>query len=455
MLCVPGKAFRSMSPNPEFSHIDFNKQFAEAYDLLENSRRNLFITGRAGTGKSTLLKYFREHTSKNVVVLAPTGVAAVHVRGQTIHSFFHFKPNVTPQTVSELRVIKSQKKLYQNLETLIIDEISMARADVMDCMDIFLRLHGPHKNEPFGGVQMIFIGDLYQLPPVVNSQEQEIFREIYASPYFFDAKVFERTEMEFIDLEKIYRQEEDEFIQILNAIRENALTPEQMRTLNHRYHPGGVPGPDGFYVYLATTNAIAEKINQDQLRKTPGRVFHYQGRIDGEFEKRSLPTQEYLDLKLGAQVMLLNNDALGRWNNGSIGKVQAVAEDLTSTDIIGVELEGGRKVEVTPFTWEAFHFHYNPHSEAIESRSMGSFLQYPLKLAWAVTIHKSQGKTFSKVIVDLGAGAFAHGQTYVALSRCTRLDGLILKRPIQRQDIMLDPRVTRFMERCQDRSFRI
>lgn len=439
--------------NREVAEIEVNEQFAGAFNLLENGSRHCFITGRAGTGKSTLLKYFREHTSKNVAVLAPTGVAAVNVRGQTIHSFFRFKPNITPDAVRAIRLRREAREIYRHLDAVMIDEVSMVRADLMDCIDAFLRLHGRKKKEPFGGVQLILIGDLYQLPPVVTRGEEEIFRDIYASPYFFDAKVFQDTKLDFIDLEKIYRQQEDHFISLLNAIREKTMTGPQLRLLNERYRPDFEPADDDFYVYLTTTNAIAERINQQRLGRLAGRTYHYLGHIDGKFEKNNLPTHEDLDLKIGAQVMLLNNDPLGRWVNGSIGRVAGVTEDLTATDIITVELEGGRKVEVTPFSWEMFRFFYDGELEQLRSETVGSFRQYPLKLAWAVTIHKSQGKTFTKVILDIGSGAFAHGQTYVALSRCTRLEGLVLKRRIAAQDILLDGRVSRFFERQREWSY--
>jgi len=429
--------------------LDLNGQFLETYDLLENSPRNVFITGRAGTGKSTLLKYFREHTGKNVAVLAPTGVAAVNVQGQTIHSFFRFRPDITPERVNQIRLRKEDREMFQSLNTIVIDEVSMVRADLMDCIDRFLRRFGPKRRRPYGGVQMILIGDLFQLPPVVRRMEEEIFREIYASPYFFDAKVFAEVEWSFVDLAKIYRQQDDAFISLLNAIRDRTVSIDQMNMLNERCRPGFDPDHDEFYVYLSTTNALAQRINDERLKKLQGRPFHYKGDVEGKFEDKNLPTQQFLDLKVGAQVMLLNNDPMGRWVNGSIGRVVQIAEDLTATDIIGVELEDGRTIEVTPFTWEMFRFYYDEDTEALESETVGAFRQYPLKLAWAVTIHKSQGKTFTKVVVDIGQGAFAHGQTYVALSRCTSLEGLVLRRPIYKSHILLDERVSRFMERIK------
>jgi hypothetical protein len=323
----------------------------------------------------------------------------------------------------------------------------MMRSDLLDCVDAFLRLHGPKRKQPFGGVQMIFIGDLYQLPPVVNREEGDLFRGLYASPYFFDAKVFQQISVEFIDLAKIYRQQDDDFIELLNAIRNRSVSEDHLKRLNRRYLPDFHPTKEDFYIYLTTTNALAESVNMKYLAALSAKPYHYEGKITGKFDMKNLPTQPTLDLKIGAQVMLLNNDPQGRWVNGSIGKVFTVAEDLTSTDIVGIELEGGRKVEVTPFTWEMFRFSYNEAAERLESESVGAFSQYPLKLAWAVTIHKSQGKTFSKVIIDIGEGTFAHGQAYVALSRCTSLGGIVLKRPILKRHILLDERVKTFMSR--------
>ena len=429
--------------------FDFNTQFADAYDLLENTNSHVFITGQAGTGKSTLLQYFREHTSKDVVVLAPTGVAAVNVKGQTIHSFFRFKPNITPEGVCKIRIRKEDKEIYKNIDTLIIDEVSMVRADLLDCVDTFLRLYGRKRKKAFGGLQIIFVGDLYQLPPVVTKTERDIFKEVYASPFFFSAKVFSEISPEFIDLEKIYRQTDDEFIDLLSSIRDKSVTIDHMKLLSQRVDPFFKSSDDDFYVYLTTTNAVADRINQEQLLKTKSKSFYFEGVVDGKFESKNLPTHKDLELKIGAQVMLLNNDPGGRWINGSIGKVVDITDDLTETNIIGVELENGAFVEVASFKWEMFKFFYNEETKSIESELAGSFLQYPLKLAWAVTIHKSQGKTFAKVIVDIGQGTFAHGQAYVALSRCTTLEGLVLKKPILQRHMLLDSRVVDFMKKFQ------
>jgi len=441
-------------------NLDFNEQFTRAYDLMERSRRNIFLTGRAGTGKSTLLQYFRGRTRKNVAVLAPTGVAAVNVKGQTIHSFFNFKPDITPEGVRSVRIGKAKKNMYQKLETVVIDEVSMVRADLLDCVDAFLRVHGPQKGSAFGGVQMILIGDLYQLPPVVGPAERAVFGgkaggnggAMYRSPYFFDAKVIEHLGTEPVELEKIYRQKDGDFIGLLNAVRNNSVTEQHLEALNKRFIPGFKPPDNDFYIHLTTTNALADQINRERLGALKGKTHHYEGTLNGDFDAKSLPTQEELDLKTGSQVMLLNNDRAGRWINGTLGKIVDVQEDSDGADVIHVELaEGGGTVEVTPFTWEMFRFFYNEDADRLDSETIGSFTQYPLRLAWAVTIHKSQGKTFCKVIVDIGGGTFSHGQVYVALSRCTSLEGIVLKKPILKKHIFMDRRIVQFMTGWQYR----
>ena len=432
--------------------IEFNSEFAKAYDFLENGTGNIFITGKAGTGKSTLLQYFRDHTVKNIVVLAPTGVAAVNIKGQTIHSFFRFKPDITPEGVDAIKIRRTQKALYQKVDAIIIDEISMVRADLLDCIDAFLRLHGKNRMMPFGGVQLVFIGDLYQLPPVVPRDEQDIFKDVYCSPYFFDSNIFRELNsngqhpkrFQIIELKKIYRQKEEDFIKLLGTIRNKTATEANLEALNKRYIPDFIPDDDDFYIYLTTTNAVADRVNHQRLRELQREPYCYEGTVTGKFESRNLPTHKSLELKIGAQVMLLNNDPGGRWINGSIGKI---IEIMKEGKIITVELSDGQTVEVTLYQWEMFRFFFNEDTEALESESVGSFTQYPLRLAWAVTIHKSQGKTFSRVIVDIGNGAFAHGQTYVALSRCTSFEGLVLKRPILKRHILLDDNVVQFMER--------
>jgi ATP-dependent DNA helicase PIF1 len=425
--------------------IELNPQFRQALDAIETTNNNVFVTGRAGTGKSTLLTYFREHTKKKVVVLAPTGVAALNVKGQTVHSFFRFKPDITPEKVKKLRT--GNLSIYRLLDAIVIDEISMVRADLLDCADVFLRLHGPRGDRPFGGIQMIFIGDLYQLPPVVKGEEREIFSTVYETPYFFSSRAFGQMQIEFIELEKIYRQHDEKFIRLLNAIRNNSVTPDDLEALNERYLPEYEPPAKDFYIYLTTTNELADNINSARLDKLKGELFSFPGRSEGEFGRENLPTKVELNCKIGAQIMMLNNDPMGRWVNGTIGKIVDILHEKNQQPVIIAGLADGEEVEIVPNTWEIFRFF--AEEGQLKSEVVGTFTQYPVMLAWAVTIHKGQGKTFEKVIIDIGRGTFAHGQMYVALSRCTRLDGIVLKKPFQKSHIWMDRKVVQFLTRRQ------
>lgn len=427
--------------------LDLNEEFVKAFHLAEKTEKNLFITGKAGTGKSTFLNYFRENTTKDIAVIAPTGVAAVNVKGQTIHSFFNFKPDITLYKVKEIK--PKNPNLYKKLDCIVIDEISMVRADILDCIDSFLRIHGPNKKKPFGGIQMIFIGDLYQLPPVVTSREKGIFKELYKTPYFFSSNVFQKCEFEFIELEKVYRQSDPEFIEILNSIRNNTVTDEIIEKLNKKVNPDFNPSEDEFYIYLTTTNKMAEEVNFDKLSRIKNKEFKYYGFVDGEFSEQDLPTSQELIVKVDAQVMLLNNDTKGRWINGDIGKIVEINTKKTEPDVILVELPNGEIVEVTPFTWEMYEFYYDKNRKKILTDVVGQFTQYPLKLAWAITIHKSQGLTFDKVLLDIGRGTFSHGQLYVALSRCRSLEGLVLKKPVYQKNVLLDRRIIKFLTEFQ------
>jgi ATP-dependent DNA helicase PIF1 len=426
--------------------IELNPEFKRALDIMEHTDKCAFITGRAGTGKSTLLEYFRGVTQKKVAVLAPTGVAALNVKGQTIHSFFRFKPGITVDKVRKLRD-GDEGSIYKELDAIIIDEVSMVRADLLDCIDAFLRLNGPDKRAPFGGVQMLLIGDLYQLPPVVKGDEKEIYRSLYATPYFFSANVFADLNLEFIELEKIYRQHDQEFIQLLNAIRNNTVTEESLALLNERCQPDFNPPPEDYFIYLTTTNALAESINSEQLERTKGDLYTLKGRITGGLETNNLPTALELKVKVGAQIMLLNNDAAGLWVNGSVGRITAVNYEDDEEPVVVIKLSDGYEVDVTPYTWEVFRFFIEDGK--LETEVTGTFKQYPLMLAWAVTIHKGQGKTFDKVVIDIGRGTFAHGQMYVALSRCTTLEGIILKKPIRKTHIWMDWKVVKFLTKFQ------
>ncbi|MEK7158655.1 MAG: ATP-binding domain-containing protein, partial [Patescibacteria group bacterium] len=383
------------------------------------------------------------------------------VNGQTIHSFFGFKPDVTLQKIRKVEKRMGKKNtIYTKLDAIVIDEISMVRADLLDCVDKFLRLNGPKSTRPFGGIQMIFIGDLYQLPPVLTSADRLAFSEQYASPYFFAARVFspEQTllsdanvfSMELVELEKIYRQHDDVFISLLNAVRNNTITAEELELLASRYDPAYEPPRDAFEIHLTTTNAMAAEVNAKHLAQLKGRQRTFTGSVSGKFERNQLPTDEMLDIKIGAQVMLLNNDRGGRWINGTIGKIVDITRDKDiEMDVVMIELPNGDVEPVLPYTWDMYAYRFDANNGQIESDTIGSFTQYPFRLAWAVTIHKAQGKTFDRVILDIGRGTFAPGQLYVALSRCTTLEGLVLKRPVAKKHIFMDWGVVKFMTRFQ------
>jgi ATP-dependent exoDNAse (exonuclease V) alpha subunit len=428
--------------------IDFNPEFRRALELMEDSDRHVFITGRAGTGKSTLLSYFRGNTKKKAVFLAPTGVAAVNVGGQTIHSFFGFRPDITPGAI-RTKIRGDRKDLYKKLTAIVIDEVSMMRADLLDCVDQFLRLNGPDKKEPFGGIQMIFIGDLYQLPPVVTGRDKEIFYTQYTSPYFFSAKVFDNLDLEFIELERIYRQRDGEFIRLLNAIRNRTVTDDDLEIINQRVNPDFEVSPREYRIGLTSTNELADRINEERLARLRGKLWTADGIVNGSFGEEYFPTAQKLKLKKGAQIMLLNNDMYGRWINGTIGRVKGFGQDAEGEDVIRAVLDTGEEVEIAPFTWEIYRFHLKDGE--LVSDIVGSFTHYPVRLAFAVTIHKSQGKTFKKVLIDVGKGTFAHGQVYVALSRCTTLEGIVLITRIKNSHIRMDWHVVNYLTRIQYR----
>jgi ATP-dependent exoDNAse (exonuclease V) alpha subunit len=434
--------------------IEINEQFEDALFRLNNTNNSLFITGNAGTGKSTFLTHFQKSTKKQVVVLAPTGVSALNVKGQTIHSFFGFASTISPEKIDQQKWSKTLLDILKHLDVIVIDEVSMVRADMMDCIDCALR-SCLDTSEPFGGVQMVFIGDLHQLPPVVaGDEERERFRTEYSSPYFFDAKVFQSTGFDFLELTKIYRQKDNDFVRLLNNIRTNRVSTNDLGALNSRVmnDPEGFHNKDHSYITLTTTNKAADAINKMRLARLPALSDRYEAEFSGEFESRNHPTSAQLELKKGAQVMMLNNDADGRWVNGSIGKITRIEFDEYNDDILHIQLEGTKKpVKVEPHTWELNNYFWNEEKNEMEKNTVGSFRQYPLRLAWAVTIHKSQGKTFDKVVVDIGNGAFAHGQVYVALSRCKTMDGLLLQKPIQSRHIWSNRRVELFHSRVTQR----
>ncbi len=422
--------------------LELNKEFQYALDLLEKTNASIFITGRAGTGKSTLLQLFRNTTRKKVAVLAPTGVAALNVQGQTIHSFFGLPAK--PLARHEITKRKN-RRLYQRLDVLIIDEISMVRADLLDSINYFLQINRGNP-APFGGVQIAFFGDLFQLPPVVATMaERQLFSTVYESPYFFSAQVFEDGfEMDRLELKETYRQESGHFVRLLDAVRLNQIDYDELEDLNERHIPDFEA--EEYYITLSARNSIVNQINETQLRKLNTDTYTFIASATGNFNPKVFPTETALHLKLGAQVMFVKNDPQRRFVNGTIGKIVKLNDDLIT---VVIEKEDGEKkyIDVEKLTWEMMKHQVNENEGGkIETEVVGTFTQYPLKLAWAITIHKSQGKTFDKVIINLGKGAFEHGQTYVALSRCRTLEGIVLQQALRPRDIMVDDRIVEFFE---------
>lgn len=426
---------------PAQTDILITDEFKDALALLESTpafKPLIFITGRAGTGKTTLLKYFTQHTTRSHVVLATTGLAAINVRGQTVHSFFRLKPG----NLLDLENLKRlPRKTVDALDMIIIDEASMLRADLLDAIDHILRI-STHTEEPFGDKQLVLFGDLYQLPPVEEKPSGglfDYFRSVYKSPYFFEARVCRRLPTEVFELKRIFRQQADPaFAQLLNKIREETITqPELDRLLNTR-KTTALPESFDSSIILSPTNREASARNNLYLSGLPGEEFTYEAQIVDAFKTKTPPAEQTLRLKKGAKIMMLVND--DNWVNGDIGTVYALGPDF-----IKVELKGNIYT-VEPHIWEDIKYEFNPLTQKLEPKVQGFFKQYPLKLAWAITIHKSQGLTFDSIYLDIGRGAFAPGQTYVALSRCRTLAGVHLKKDITVQDVYCDPRVKAFFQ---------
>jgi ATP-dependent exoDNAse (exonuclease V) alpha subunit len=414
------------------------EQQAAIFEAVESTRDHIFITGRAGTGKSTLLNHLAWNTEKQLVIAAPTGVAALNVGGQTLHSLFRLPIGVIAD--HEIEQSTELRKLLNTMDTLVIDEVSMVNADLMDAIDRSLRQARQRKAEPFGGVQVVLFGDPYQLAPVPgDAEERAYFADTYRSMWFFDAAVWREADLRIVELTQIHRQHEPEFKYMLEAVRHAMVTKEIADRLNE---VGARTPPDDGIITLATRNDTVNRINKASLDRLPGRALTAKAEVSGDFGNRSYPADESLELKVGAQVMFLRNDvAQGdgpRWVNGTIGTVTRI--DST----VYVEVDG-QIHEVEPAVWERFRYSYDPVSKKLSKEVAAEFTQFPLRLAWAVTIHKSQGKSYDSAIVDLGARAFSPGQTYVALSRLTSLDGLYLTRPLRPSDIAVDPDVERFI----------
>lgn len=430
-----------------------NKEFQDALQLITHTRQSVFLTGKAGTGKSTFLKYICNHTKKKYVVLAPTGIAAINAGGVTLHSFFKlpFRPMLPDDpdlSLSHGRIFeffkypKEKRKIIAEVDLIIIDEISMVRADIIDCVDRILRVYSGNMRLPFGGKQLLFVGDVFQLEPVVPSDQKEILSLFYASPFFFSARVFKDINLVPIELQKVYRQADSVFINILDRIRNNAARKQELDTLNGRYFPSFEPQNEDMYITLATRRDQVDFINEKKLAELPGEEYVSVGKIEGDFPESSLPTQLNLSIKEQAQVIFIDNDYERRWVNGTIGMVSGIDENGN----VYVLLESGVEHLVEPTSWRNYKYKYNEKEKRIEEEIVGTFEQLPIRLAWAITVHKSQGLTFSRVVVDLTGGVFAGGQTYVALSRCTSLEGLVLKSKISSRDIFIRKEIVEFSQ---------
>ncbi|MFH1142232.1 MAG: AAA family ATPase [Candidatus Uhrbacteria bacterium] len=431
--------------------IKITKEFQEAFNLIENTHDHIFLTGRAGTGKSTLLKYFRSKTKKKHVILAPTGVAALNVKGQTIHSFFGFHPQIEKRLVRKAH--PNGLDLFRKIDTIVIDEISMVRADLLDCVDRALRLNRGRMKEEFGGVQMVFIGDLFQLPPVVTRDEQERFCTEYASPYFFSSQVIAQTQINIVELQTVHRQKDKEFVQLLNRIRSGKIDSADVDTWDQCHDPFFDPVDQPEYiVHLTTTNKMAQQRNDFELKQLETKEWALKAVAVGKLSERKMPSDPLIKVKEGAHIMFTVNDPTKRWVNGSLGVIKEISKkSLDKFPTLKVGLEDGKTVEVKPHKWEVFE--YQLDGQNLEEEVIGSYSQYPIALAWAVTIHKAQGKTFDKVLVDVGWGAFAHGQMYVALSRCTTLKGITLLKPFAVKDVIVDQAVLDFIQKPRNISY--
>ena len=417
----------------------FDDDLREVYRLMEEKGESLFITGRAGTGKSTLLNYFRRHSARQLVVLAPTGLAALQVGASTIHSFFGFPLRPILRGDSDIRAWRKNHprlKVLQEMDTLIIDEVSMVRVDIMDAIDQMMRIN-LRVDLPFGGKQVILFGDMFQLAPVV-ARGENLGLEEYPDPWFFSAHAFKEQQFKFVELRKIYRQKDEDFIYLLNRVRDGVADKDELEELNGRYQPEA--SDQDFTIHLTSTNMMADLENQKRLDglNTPG--FAFTGTVVKEFQEPLFPASGLLRLKVGAQVMMIRNDVKeGRWVNGSIVRI----EELTEKQIT-IRASDGSTYVVEPVTWENKRYTWDAAKKAISFEVVGTYTQYPIKLAWAITIHKSQGLTFDNVVIDMGRGAFSHGQLYVALSRCRSLEGITLKTRLKMSDIIVDEAVRGF-----------